>query len=130
MFISPDGSITGSVHWARLEELVTRRQDESVTDEGWANLEALLAEHSGALKSAADEEEARQSKAAEDSDAAAATSAELADDGADEAPVDDGSDEPTKAELQDALRERGLPTTGNKAELVQRLNEADNSEEE
>jgi hypothetical protein len=40
--------------------------------------------------------------------------------------VDDGDDEddpgePTKAELQDRLRERDLPVSGTKAELVQRL---------
>ena len=32
--------------------------------------------------------------------------------------------------VAEALRERGLPTTGNKAELQERLNEADDSEEE
>ena len=33
--------------------------------------------------------------------------------------------EPTKAELQDELRDAGLPVSGTKAELVERLEEAE-----
>jgi hypothetical protein len=39
------------------------------------------------------------------------------------------ADEPTKAELQDELRERDLPVSGNKDELAARLDEAVQSEE-
>ena len=105
MFVWPDGTVTGSVNYARLQDIVDRKDDESVTEAGWANLEAFLSERLGV---------ARPSEF-DDSDEP------------NEDPESDEDPEPTKAEIQDALRERGLPTTGNKAELLERL--ADDMEE-
>lgn len=44
MFIWPDGTVTGSVRWAELEDFVDRKDDKSVTKAGWESLAALLAE--------------------------------------------------------------------------------------
>lgn len=104
MFLYEDGTVTGSIVWAELREVVAARSDENVSDEGWTRLEALVAEHDG-------------------------TTEEKPAEGAEEEPAETEADpEPSKAELQDQLRERGLPTTGNKAELQERLAEADSQE--
>lgn len=101
MFVWPNGSVTGSVHWGQLAELVASRDDESITEDGWAALDALLA-------------------------------------GRVEGPDPDGDDEgaqwsdpyasETVANLRVLLSARELPTSGNKAELVARLHEADQAD--
>lgn len=105
MFLYEDGTVTGSIVWAQLREVVAARSDENVSDEGWTRLEALVAAHDGTTPEAAPDEQAEEEPAETEADP-----------------------EPSKAELQEQLRERGLPTTGNKAELQERLAEADSQE--
>lgn len=128
MFLWEDGTVTGSINWAELRDVVSRKGQDNVTADGWKRLEEFVAEHDGELKTARDDA-AERAKAAADANAEAGALAPDALD-TDEVDEDDTEHEPTKAELQEALRERGLPTTGNKAELVERLNEADDSKEE
>lgn len=96
MFIWPDGTVTGSIRWGELEEVVAARSDENVTDDGWARLDSLLAERAGAGADSADSE-----------------------------PEEDQYASQTVAELRALLSERELPTSGNKADLVERLHEDD-----
>lgn len=97
MFIWADGTVTGSVRWTELEDIVSRRDHESVTEAGWARLDALLAERAGAGTS--------QDEAAE--------------------PNEDIYEAETVVSLRELLKSRDLPTTGNKAELVERLHADD-----
>lgn len=124
-FVYSDGTVTGSVHWDELRESVKNREHEGVTDEGWARLDALISDHDAAVKG-------EQSEAVDRAKAAAKANVEAgalepANTPSDDADAEDEEQGLTKAELQDALRERGLPTSGNKAELQRRL---DDSEEE
>lgn len=96
MFIWPDGTVTGSIRWGELEEIVAARSDENVTDEGWARLDSLLTERAGASTDSAESE-----------------------------PEEDQYASQTVAELRTLLNERDLPTSGNKADLVERLHEDD-----
>ena len=131
-YIGSDGSVTGSIHWDSLRESVKNRDQEGVTDEGWARLDQLIKDHDAELEGAESEANER-AKAAADANAEAGASNPdgtaldgTPDDASDEEESDE-DDEPglTKAELQEELRSRGLPTSGNKAELQQRLDEAD-----
>jgi hypothetical protein len=121
-YIYPDGTVTGSINWAELKDAVENRNQDGVTDEGWARLDALVKDHDDELKGS-------ESQAVERAKAAAKANVEAgAVEPANTPTDDDESDEEqglTKAELQDALRERGLPTSGNKAELQQRLDESE-----
>lgn len=101
MFVSPDGAVTGSVNWAELERLVAERDDETITEDGYAALGVLLAEHAAAVGAPVAEPEGE---------------AEI-----------EGYEEYTVLQLRAFLADRGLSTSGNKAELVDRLNEADAS---
>ena len=134
-YIGSDGSVTGSIHWDSLRESVKNRDQEGVTDEGWARLDQLIKDHDAEIEGAESEANER-AKAAADANAEAGASNpngtavegtpdDSSDDSTDEEPEDDGDTGPKKAELQDMLRARGLPTSGNKAELQQRLDEAD-----
>ena len=130
-YIGSDGSVTGSIHWDSLRESVKNRDQEGVTDEGWARLDQLIKDHDAEIEGAESEANER-AKAAADANAEAGasnpdgTALDVSDDASDEEESDE-DDEPglTKAELQEELRARGLPTSGNKAELQQRLDEAD-----
>jgi hypothetical protein len=121
-YIYPDGSVTGSIHWDSLRESVANRDQDGVTDEGWERLDALVKEHDDAVKG-------EESQARERAKAAAKANVEAGALEPANTPTDDDESEEeqglTKAELQDALRERGLPTSGNKAELQQRLDESE-----
>lgn len=118
MFVAPDGTVTGSVNWAEVQRLVNDRHDSNVTSKGYKALQRMLDDHNGVLKDAVAEEQARAEAAAEAHDAGVSVPAE----GAVEAP---SYDDQKLEDLRATLKERGLPTSGNKAELVERLNEAD-----
>jgi hypothetical protein len=121
-YIASDGTVTGSIHWDELRDAATRRDQEGVTDEGWSRVDELIKAHDDEVTGAEAEAKERAKAAAKANVEAGAL--EPANTPAD----DDESDEEqglTKAELQDALRERGLPTSGNKAELQQRLDESE-----
>lgn len=45
MFISPRGDVTGSVDWARLEDIARAKDADNVTADGWKAVNALLKEH-------------------------------------------------------------------------------------
>lgn len=118
MFVAPDGTVTGSVNWAEVQRLVNDRHDSNVTAKGYKALQQMLDDHNGVLKDAVAEEQARAEAAAEAHDAGVSVPAEAAV----EAP---SYDDQKLEDLRATLKERGLPTSGNKAELVERLNEAD-----
>jgi hypothetical protein len=116
MFVSPSGTVTGSVNWAEVQRLVNDRDDDTVTAEGYTALQRMLDDHNGVLTEARDAEQARV-------DAAADAHARALDPAvADEAP---SYDDQKLEDLKSQLKDRGLPTSGNKAELVERLNESD-----
>jgi hypothetical protein len=131
-YIWEDGSVTGSIHWDELRGKVKNRDQDGVTDEGWARLEQLVADHDAEVgRVESDAEDRARAAAKANAEAGAFDPANPFSDDAssevDDADGEDDEEEPglTKAELQEELRARGLPTSGNKAELQQRLDEAD-----
>jgi SAP domain len=123
MDISEDGTVSGSVNRAELAAAYAEATDETVK----ANLAAVGAEHGMSVEdgslvdpSAAPPEPEPEAEEAE---------AEESDTEAEAEPAEAGGryDSWSKAELQDELTARGLAQTGNKDELVARLEEDDGS---
>lgn len=146
MYIHPDGSVTGSVNQQVLDAYTLAKKEGRDLSE----FAPFLAENSPEAKAAqgapvslpggqqaspeaqaADERVAAQSQAAQESSdqRSADLAAQLSQSqpgGQQAAPeASDAYDGKTKAELQDDLAGRGLPTSGNKDELAQRLRDHD-----
>jgi hypothetical protein len=116
MHISEEGYVAGSVHRAELAAAYAAATDDEVK----ANLAAAGAENGMYVEdgelvdpSAVVPEPAPEPEAEADV----------------EVEGDSGYEAMTKEELQDLLRERGLPTSGNKPELIDRLLEGDTAPE-
>jgi hypothetical protein len=114
MHISEEGFVVGSVNRAELAAAYAAATDDEVR----ANLAAAGAENGMYVE---DGELVDPSAVAPEPEPEAET--DVAVEG------DSGYEAMTKEELQDLLRERGLPTSGNKPELIDRLLEGDTAPE-
>ena len=145
MYIHPDGSVTGSVNQQVLDAYTLAKKEGRDLSE----FAPFLAENSPEAKAAqgapvylpggqqaspeaqaADERVAAQSQAAQESSdqRSAYLAAQLSQSPGGQQAASEASDAydgKTKAELQDDLAGRGLPTSGNKDELAQRLRDHD-----
>ena len=141
MYIHPDGSVTGSVNQQVLDAYTLAKKEGRDLSE----FAPFLAENSPEAKlaagapvslpggqepspeaKAADERVAAQAQAVqESSDQRSAALAAQASQNQAQAPAGGDYDGLNKDELQDELGARGLPKSGNKDELVQRLRDHD-----
>lgn len=144
MYIHPDGSTTGSVNHAVLDAYNQAKADgadlsefapflaENSPEAQWAKGAPVAGTQQPSPEAqAADERAAAAAKVAQESSdqRSADLAAQLSQSqpgGQQAAPeASDAYDGKTKAELQDDLAGRGLPTSGNKDELAQRLRDHD-----
>ena len=139
MYIHPDGSTTGSVNHAVLDAYNQAKADgadlsefapflaENSPEAQWAKGAPVAGTQQPSPEAqAADERAAAAAKAAqESSDQRSADLASQLSQSQAQAPAGEDYDGKTKAELQDDLAGRGLPTSGNKDELAQRLRDHD-----
>jgi hypothetical protein len=117
MFVSEDGTVTGSIDVSKLDEI------EAKTDEAKAQIAALKAEaQAGQEQADADAERVAEQAAAQAAQLTGEQDSGSDQSGSDQSQQSDDLNQLSKAELVDRANAQGVDTTGKtKAELVEAL---------